>query len=591
MKNDLQKTFALKLEDKYAGLKDKWLGFISAHPEVFCLSLLAIACLLFLFLGLGAYPLIDVDETRYAVMSRDMVLSHNWNNLMLNMVPFLEKPPLYFWFVAASIKFFGSFSSFTVRFPIAILSSFIVFFTYYVGRKIISRKFGVISALTLLSSVFFLILSHIAIIDMVLTVFMTSAIYCGLLTHFCQEKHRKYCWWYFYIFIGLGFLAKGILALAIPLAIIFVYNLITKTVNDIFKPVNIFPGLIIFLIIILPWHLSMYGEYGFQFIKEYFLIHHFGRFMGSEYIGRERPFFYFVPVFLLGFLPWTLVFIAFLCDAFKKLVTKFKAAEGKINDKIFALFEAQTNEQKLLLFSSVYFVVVFLLFSISSTKLPTYILPVFPAASLLTGYYWWISDEKNENEKSISIATQILATIFILASLGALISYYFLPSNIQSKLDAFELATILGIDLLAILLLLRLNTKRALSIFSGYIFMMFFVITLSVFQIFNFVYANGENEIVNYSSTSVKSNNKSQLVTFDFAVKPSAMIEHQHKISFITDPDFDALDELLQYKDGPTFVIVKNKNLESDENYSEKIKKRLRLIQVGERYSLYTNEK
>ena len=250
--NKILQKLSIKMEDNVAvPIRTKGLAFIQKHPEIFCLSLLALACLFFLFWGLNFYPLMDVDETRYAVMARDLAYSFDWNSLTLNSVPFLEKPPLYFWLVATSIKLFGGLTSFAVRFPIAIISTFLIFFTYYVGKKTISRKFGMISSLILLSSIFFLILSHVAIIDMVLTVFMTSAIYCGLLTHFCADKNKKYFWWYFYLFMGLGFLAKGLLALAIPMTIMFIYNLITKTAKDIFKPINLLPGLAIFFALIL----------------------------------------------------------------------------------------------------------------------------------------------------------------------------------------------------------------------------------------------------------------------------------------------------------------------------------------------------
>jgi 4-amino-4-deoxy-L-arabinose transferase-like glycosyltransferase len=590
MKNVLQQHLELKMEDKFANFGRKCIEFINSHPEICCLLLLAIACLLFLFVGIGSYPLIDVDETRYAVMSRDLLTSFNWNDLMLNNVPFLEKPPLYFWLVGASIKFFGKFTPFAVRFPIALLSSIIVFFTYYFGKKIISRKFGMISALTLLSSVFFLVLSHIAIIDMVLTVFMTSAIYCGFLTHFCKEKNKKYLWWYFYLFIGLGFLAKGILAMAIPITVIFIYNYITNTAKEIFKPINLIPGIVLFLLIATPWHLLMYKEYGFEFIKQYFLIHHFGRFMGSEYIGRERPFYYFIPVFLIGFLPWTFIFFAFLVDGFKKLGAKFKVTEGKIKEKIAALFEVTTNEQKLILFASVYFFVVFVLFSAASTKLPTYILPVFPAAALLTGYYWWVSDEKEINEKPIYNLTIIYAAIFIIAAAGASIVYYFLPYDIQSKITTFKETTIISIYLVSMLMAFRLKTRRPLSIFAGYLVFMLFIIILSVTKIFNLIYDTGENEIVNYSITGIRPDNSSQLVTFDFAVKPSVMIEYQSEVNFVTNADFTELEKLLKYKGGPTFVIVKNKNLINNPQYEFELKKKLKLLKVGERYSLYVQD-
>lgn len=567
--------------------KDKFFKFIDVHPEIFCLSLLGIFCLFFLFFGLDFYPLLDVDETRYAIMARDMVNSFNWNNLMFNAEPFLEKPPLYFWLVGSSITFFNKFTEFAVRFPIALITTFLTFFTYYLGKKVISRKFGMISALVLLSSVFFLIFSHIAILDMVLTVFMTSAIYCGFLTHFCEDKYKKYAWWYFYLFVGVAVLAKGILGFAIPFTVIFAYNFLTKTLKDMFKPVNILPGFIITLLVIIPWHAIMYAEYGSRFIKEYFLLHHFARFIDSANIGRQRPFWYFIPVFLMGFLPWTIVFLAFIGEGFKKLIAKFELAEGTLRVRLCKLFDVQNNEQKLVLFASVYFIIVFLVFSISSTKLPTYILPVFPAAALLTGYFWWVSDEKKEHEKAIFVSTEIFAALFIFAATVASIAYWLMPYDLQNQISEFRTSTICGIYLLSILLLLRLNTKRALSIFGGYLLMMIFILSLGVSQLFNLVYAGGENEIVNYSRYSQGGN--SQLVTFDFAVKPSARLGYKGKVHFLTESDFDALDKALEYKYGPTFVIVKNKNLE-DKDYSDKINKRLDFITQGKRYSLFVKD-
>ena len=586
--NEKLEKFSASFNEKFVKPPTEVLArFMTKHPEIFCLSVLAILCTIFLFLGLNFYPLLDVDETRYAVMARDMVHSLNWNNMMFNMEPFLEKPPLYFWLVGASIKLFGTFNEFVVRFPIALSSTFLTFATYFFGKKVISRKFGLISALVLLSSVFFLIFSHIAILDMVLTVFMTSALYCGFLTHFCQEKYKKFLWWYFYLFIGVGFLAKGLLALAIPFTIIFLYNMFTKTLKDLFKPINILPGVLLFLAVMVPWHSIMYAEYGFRFVKEYFLLHHFARFIDSANIGRERPFFYFVPIFLMGFLPWTLVFLAFTGDCIKKLVAKFEAAEGDLRARICQLTVVQNNEQKLLLFAWLYFIVVFLVFSISSTKLPTYILPVFPAAALLTGYFWWISDEKNQSQKTIYVTTEMLAALFILlASVGA-IAYWFLPFELQTKIAEFRDPVIYGIYLLSILLLLRLNTKRAMSIFGGYIFVMIFIIAISVSNIFNLVYSGGENEIVKYSSFAQGENSK--LVTFDFAVKPSAKLKYQGKVNFLTEPDFAPLDVILKYKDGPVFVIVKNVNLE-DKSYNDKIVKRLDLVSSGERYSLFVQD-
>jgi 4-amino-4-deoxy-L-arabinose transferase-like glycosyltransferase len=462
----------------------------------------------------------------------------------------------------------------------------LIFFTYFFGKKVLARKFGLIAALTLLSSAFFLILAHVAILDMVLTVFMTCAIYCGFLTHFCKEQNKKYFWLLFYAFMGLGFLAKGLLALAIPLVIIFIYNLVTKTLKDMFNPVNLILGVIIFLALTMPWHMAMYQKYGYYFIREYFLIHHFGRFMGSEYIGRERPLLYFVPVFLLGFMPWTFIFISYIIGGIKKLVAKYKATQGKLKDKLAALLDSKTNDQKVLLFSSISFIVIFLVFSTSSTKLPTYILPVFPFAALLMGYFWWVSDKNNENEKSIYDMTMLLATIFIFLAIGASMSYYFLPHNLQSKLTMLIDSSIVGLYLIGMFLILRSNTKRALSTFLGYFVSMLFIIILAVTQIFTFIYNGGENELVQYSS-NLSTIKNAQLVTFDFAVKPSVMINFHDKVIFITDPDFKELDKILASKNIETFVIVKNSNFKDNPEYLQELEKRLVLIKTGERYSLY----
>lgn len=590
MKKFLQSIYSVRIEDKFSVYKDKIQLFIDKHPDLFSIGLLTVLCLMFLFFGLGDYPLMDVDETRYAVMARDLSRSFDWNSLMLNMTPFLEKPPLYFWLVASSIKIMGGFSEWAVRLPIAILATFITFFTYFLGKKVISRKFGLISSIILLTSIFFLILSHVAIIDMVLTVFVTSAIYCGFLVDFCEnEKYKKYYWWYFYLFMGLGFLAKGILAFAIPVAVLFVYRLIMKNVKEALKPVYVLPGMIIFLIIILPWHFVMYYEYGYQFVKEYFLLHHFSRFTDSANIGRERPLLYFIPVFLLGFMPWTFVFIAFLADGFKKLAARYKSAEGRFMAKLAALLEANTNEQKLILFSAISFVLIFVVFSLSSTKLPTYILPIFPFAALLTGYYWWTSDENGEHSKATYNITVIFALIFLIAAIASSFVYLFLPTDIQLKLNEFKEPTVIAFYLFAIFMVLRLKTNRALSIFSGYVFVMFFVITLAVSQIFNFVYSTGQNEIVEFSTYGSPDTLSTQLVTFDFAVKPSVMVRYQDKVNFITSPDFEALDNLLSYKGGPTFVIVKNKNMR-DEEYKKKVESRLEKLQEGDKYSLYVKD-
>ncbi len=343
--------------------------FYNEHPERFYLILLGIFAFIFLAAGMWYYPLVDVDETRYAVMSRDLI-GHNWNFLMLNGVPFIEKPPLYFWLTALSIKLFG-FHEWAIRVPTLILSVITVYFTYYVGKVVKSPKFGFYAASILMINAYFVMLTRVAIIDMVFTAFLTWTIYCGFLTDFVREKYKKYLWFAFYVCMSFAFLAKGLLAIVFPCMIIGLHRILTKSVKEIFRPVNIIPGVLVFLLINLPWHFAMYKQYGYEFIWVYFILHHFERLVDADSLGKTRPFLYFIPVFFIGFLPWSINFIGSIVDFFK--------------NKLF--------KNPVMLFFCLYFVVIFGIFSFASGKLPTYVLPAVPPAAFLTANFIYDRDK------------------------------------------------------------------------------------------------------------------------------------------------------------------------------------------------------
>lgn len=557
------------------------------YPIAFSVIFLWILCLVFLFAGLGAYPLIDVDETRYVVMSRDLLDSTNWNVLLLNGEPFLEKPPLYFWLTALSIKLFGGFSELAARLPVALLAMFSVFATYFTGKKVVSNKFGLFTSITLLTSLFFLMLSHVAIIDMVLTVFITSSIYCGLLTHFVEEKNKKYWWFAFYIFAGFGFLAKGILAIALPMVVIFAYNLLRGKVLEIFRPLNIIPGIIAFLIIALPWHIAMYKESGFEFIKQYFLYHHFARFVDSAHIGRQRPLLYFVPVFLAGFMPWTILFLAALGSAIKNVIKHFKDGSENFKQHIVKLFSVEDSISAVRLFSIVYMVVIFGIISISSTKLPTYVLPLLPAAAMFMGCFWYDSVKNDINKNMIYTSSIILATIFALAGIASTLIVLISPELIPPEYMQIRAYSTWVVYACSLIILLCLKSNKYVSMFAAHVIVALFVLILAICQIFPLIYRGGADELVWYSYNA--SHRNAELVTFDFPVKPSVMINYKQKVNFILDKDFKALDEIISQKANPVFVIVKNKNADNA-NYNDDIYKRLIILDKGVKYSLYVDK-
>ena len=128
-------------------------------------------------------------------------------------------------------------------------------------------------------------------------VFVALALYSGFMTTVCSEKSRKWFWLGFYLALGVGVLAKGILAVGIPCVIMLIYLALTKNLKLLLHPVHLI-GILIFFAVVTPWHYVMHKTYGVQFWIEYFVRHHFARFLNSETIGRERPLLYFIPVFL-----------------------------------------------------------------------------------------------------------------------------------------------------------------------------------------------------------------------------------------------------------------------------------------------------
>ena len=145
--------------------------FLKKHIETISLLLLLLVCFFLYFFAMGEYSLIDVDESRYVTIARDMISTNDWLTLRLNGEFFFEKPPLYFWLVNLSFLMFHKISEYTARFPIALLSTVCVFLTYFSVKKMTSRRVGMLTALVMATSLEYLLLSKIAILDIVLSVF------------------------------------------------------------------------------------------------------------------------------------------------------------------------------------------------------------------------------------------------------------------------------------------------------------------------------------------------------------------------------------------------------------------------------------
>lgn len=473
------------------------IDFIKKHENLFIILGLLLFCYLIFFFGIGSYALMDIDETRYVLMSRDMFHSKDFMTLYLNGHYFFEKPPLYFWGEVLSFFTFGHVNEFTARFPVALYGSLSTLLLYFVGAKVVSKRYGIVSALILATSVEFLILAKYAILDIVLATCVEFALCFGFLTYFVNDKNKKYCWWAFYIFSGLAVLAKGIPGFVIPFGTMFFVAIFTKKFKELFRPQYFIVGSILFLLIVLPWHIIMLKTHNPLFFNEYIMKHHLSRFLdSSQGLNRKQPFYFFILTILWGFCPWIISAITIFINRLMKLKT----------EKFEFDIKNLTNTQKYLFFNFIAFVLIMLFFSSSSSKLVTYILPVYFALANLMAWGWVQYIENNKYEKPIKISAYIFFGILFTASILSLFTPLVLPKEYYAiilPVKWFTIALTFIFGLLGLIATKLNNRKAVFAMFVG------FFVALSAFGIpkyFNLDYSFGQNDLMKYGKYARENN-------------------------------------------------------------------------------------
>lgn len=329
------------------------------------------------FLNIGSYGLIDPDEGRYAEVAREMVESGDYITPHLNYVKFFDKPALSYWLTSMAFHVFG-FNEFASRFSPVVLALIGMCVLFRLATKIYNRRAGLISALVAGTSFLYFVISHITITDMPLSFFVTLSLagfYIGYL-----EKSRHYL--FFYCGMALAVLSKGLIGIIFPCGIIFWWIVLTRKWR-VFREVLSLKGILLFFLISLPWFVAVSSRNP-DFFHYFFIRQHFTRFLTTA-DNRYEPFWFFIPIILVGIMPWTGFLLKFLKEA------------------VFSLRENAGREKEGELFLLLWFAIIFIFFSMSSSKLVTYIIPAFsPLAVLIGGMIDRILQEKDrERAKGI----------------------------------------------------------------------------------------------------------------------------------------------------------------------------------------------
>lgn len=308
------------------------------------------------------YPLIDRDETRYAEIPREMLVTGNWVLPQLNFEPYYDKPPLLYWLCALAYRLFGV-HEWTARLIPALAACATLAATVWFGTRWFGRHVGIWSGVVLALTVGFLFCSRYLLIDGLFTALVTFT----WMTAFEAMRGRKLHlgWWLLSATCcGLAILSKGPLAWVLCLPPLFAYAWLTeRSVKPRLSHYAVW--MLISLAVAIPWCISVALQDP-GFLQEFLWTHNLKRFAGAFH---TKPLWYFIPVVLIAGHPWsslTLPLTRFLLSRSPAVSAERTPALG---------------------FLMLWCAWCFVFFSLSKCKLATYVLPIAPAAALIVGVY------------------------------------------------------------------------------------------------------------------------------------------------------------------------------------------------------------
>jgi len=335
-------------------------GFPALH---FFLLLVVAACMF--FAGIGRLALIEPDEGRNAEVAREMLAKSDWITPHYDNFAYLDKPPIFFWEVAATFKVAGLSES-SARFPSAVAGLLTVFLAWFLARWMFDDSTGLFAGIVLATSPLMVVFAREVIFDMTLTFFVTAAMFCYWWRE-AGSEHRRLLDILFFGAMGLATLTKGPVGFLLPMISIIVFQVLRGKLGRL-KALSWGWGLLTFFAVTLPWFIAVSLRHpdfpGYAFWQE-----SLERF-ATGHSHRGGPIYYYVIIFLAGFLPWSF----FLFYAALHRVREWKGLRQEQSAPV--------------LFLVSWVGTIFVFFSVSQSKLPGYFLPAMVPLAILMGMVW-----------------------------------------------------------------------------------------------------------------------------------------------------------------------------------------------------------
>jgi 4-amino-4-deoxy-L-arabinose transferase-like glycosyltransferase len=306
---------------------------------------LFLALWLGLFWQLGSVPLFDLDEGAFSEATREMLESGNFITPHKDGEPRYDKPVFIYWLQAASVSLLA-FDEFALRLPSALAATAWILAVWGFVRRQLDTATAWAAALVMTLTLEVSLIGRAATADAVLNLFLTLAL---LEIYRWQQEPDRWTLARVYLWLGLGFLTKGPVAVFFPVLVSFLFMLSRRSLGDWWRALWFPWGWLLFLAITLPWYLAIYFDTGPGFFQSFFLRHNLERFSGTLHGHAGFPGYYFaiLPLILLPFTGW-----------FLRLLPLARTLWGDPLDR----------------FLLIWFGAVFVFFSFSGTKLPHYLL-------------------------------------------------------------------------------------------------------------------------------------------------------------------------------------------------------------------------
>jgi len=313
-------------------------------------------------------PLAVPDEGRYAGVAWEMIRSGDWLTPTLNGLPFFHKPPLFYWLTAGAIKAFGL-SVWAARVASMLGATLGAMAMYALVQRWAGGRLAMWALLALVTQPFYFGGAQYANLDMLVAGCISATIALAAHAVLAREARRPYrlALWAAYGLAGLGLLAKGLIGLVLPGAVIVLWLMLTGRWRAILRVLSL-PGLLVLAVVAAPWFVAMQRLYP-DFFHYFFVYQHFQRFTQTGF-NNAHPFWYYLPLIVGLSLPWVPAW----------LVARWWPARA---GSAMRFQSPAPGAEALRPLMWVWLIVIVVFFSLPASKLPGYVLPALPPLAFL----------------------------------------------------------------------------------------------------------------------------------------------------------------------------------------------------------------